>query len=200
MKKNKGVLTVEAALMIPIFVFSILFMTNFMKIVYVYDTVQTNIYNTAKFINAYTYIPEDATDATNEVLQRVQSIFTNVTNNKVDESDVDKSDNDENTNEATSLVLKFINLTLKNGFQSAKNGVINGVAQEMCKKLLEDEIGDGKRKWLGINKEFDFSGTEFHDNEIKLVVKYTVKVKAPFINIDRDINLRNQVVISKLGN
>ena len=199
MKKNKGVLTIEAALMIPIFVFSILFMTNFMKIVYVYDTVQTNIYNTAKFVNSYTYIPDDAKGAINETLQRVQSIFTSVTNNEVDEEDDDATTSDVDSDATTSTVLKFINHALNKGFQSSKDGVINGIAQDMCQKLLKYEINAQKRHWLGINEEFDFSDTQFTSDEIKVVVQYTVKLKAPFINIDRDINLKNQVAIKKLG-
>lgn len=199
MKKNKGILTVEAALMIPIFVFSILFMTNFMKIVYIYDTVQTNIYNTAKFINAYTYIPDDMKEAGNKTLERVQSIFTRVTNNKVGSDSNETTQVGSENNETTELVLKFIKQALNKGFEASKDGVINGIAQKMCQKILEDEIGAEKRNWLGINKDFDFSGTEFTNDEIKIVVQYIVKVKAPFINIDRDINLKNQVVISKLG-
>ena len=42
MKKDKGVLTLEAALMVPIFVFIIFFILQFTRIVYIYDTVQTN--------------------------------------------------------------------------------------------------------------------------------------------------------------
>lgn len=44
MRKRKGVLTLEAALVVPIFVFLIFFMTQLMKVVYIYDTVQANIY------------------------------------------------------------------------------------------------------------------------------------------------------------
>ena len=58
MRKRKGVLTLEAALVVPIFVFLIFFMTQLMKVVYIYDTVQANIYNTARFVNGYTYLAE----------------------------------------------------------------------------------------------------------------------------------------------
>ena len=58
MRKRKGVLTLEAALVVPIFVFLIFFMTQLMKVVYIYDNVQANIYNTARFVNGYTYLAE----------------------------------------------------------------------------------------------------------------------------------------------
>ena len=56
MEKRKGVLTLEAALVVPIFIFSIYFMMELISIISIYDSIQTNIYNTAKYINGYTYL------------------------------------------------------------------------------------------------------------------------------------------------
>ena len=89
MKKCKGVLTVEAALIVPLFIFAIIFIAQFMKVVYVYDTVQTDLYNTAKFINGYTYLADitgennkldNGTDLS-KVVTNVQKIFSKAVNN-----------------------------------------------------------------------------------------------------------------------
>ena len=53
MEKHKGSLSIEAALVIPIFVFFVLTLTNFAKMIMVYDSVQSSINNTAKQMMAH---------------------------------------------------------------------------------------------------------------------------------------------------
>ncbi|WP_294353509.1 TadE family protein [uncultured Clostridium sp.] len=55
MEKNKGSLSIEAALVIPIFVFFVLTLTNFAKMIMVYDSVQSSINNTAKQISSQSF-------------------------------------------------------------------------------------------------------------------------------------------------
>lgn len=180
MKRKKGVLTVEAALMVPLFIFAILFMTQFMKVVYVYDTVQTNIYNTAKFANAYSSLNGKVEEAVSGKITEIQEIFTNITGDVIGE-------------EGSNEVSEFIGEVLNNGFESAGNKL----GGAMCLAILKSEF-NGKEEWLGMS-DFDTKGTVFKEKEIKLVVNYKVRVQAPFINIDKQIPLTNQVVIKNLG-
>ena len=180
MKQNKGVLTVEAALMVPLFIFAILFMTQFMKVVYVYDTVQTNIYNTAKFANAYSSLNGKIESVAYNKIREIQEIFTSVTGDVIGE-------------DGSNEVSEFIGEVLSNGFEAAGNAV----GGKMCLAVLKSEF-NGKEKWLGMS-DFDTKGTIFKEKEIKLVVNYKVRVQAPFINIDKQIPLTNQVVIKNLG-
>lgn len=173
MKKNKGVLTVEAALMVPLFVFAILFMTQFMKVVYVYDTVQTNIHNTAKFVNSFSYLQYKSKDVKTSVIQDVQSIFTNITG---------ASSSDDVNSFITSVI----------------DGTTDIAISTMCKSVLDDEINSEKRKWLGIKTDFDFRGSKFSESQTIIQVAYTVNISSPFINIDKDIPLVNKVIIGEL--
>lgn len=172
MKKNKGVLTVEAALMVPLFVFAILFMTQFMKVVYVYDTVQTNIHNTAKFVNSFSYLQERSKDVEQAIVEEVQSIFSSITG---------VSSSSEVNNFITSII----------------NGTKDVAISTMCKSVLDDEISSSKRKWLGIKTDFNFSGSTFSESKTIVQVAYTVNISSPFINIDKDIPLVNKVIIGE---
>ena len=55
MENNKGSLSIEGALVIPIFVFFVLTLTNFAKMIMVYDSVQSSINNTAKQISSQSF-------------------------------------------------------------------------------------------------------------------------------------------------
>ena len=122
MKERKGVLTLEAALVVPIFVFLIFFMTQLMRVVYIYDTVQTNIYNTARFINGYTYLAQ-ATGLTtlndeytfDVLLQEVQGIFDNGRVPNEDELD--------------GLVDSLLKTILSNGSSPGISAIVSKIAE-----------------------------------------------------------------------
>lgn len=56
MRNNKGSLTVEAAISLPIFLFVILSISFLIKIAYVHEVIQHAIYETANEISSYSYI------------------------------------------------------------------------------------------------------------------------------------------------
>lgn len=184
MKKNKGVLTLEAALVVPLFVFFIMFIGQFMKVVSVYDSVQTNIYNTAKFVNGYTYLAEatklnnfvDSASPINtkELLNSVQGIFSKETT-------------------ADAEIDKLVNSLLSEGAKALSSEVMIGI----CNNNLKGEFNENKMKRYGIDN-FNFNGTKLtlgKGGEIRVAVEYNIKVGVPFFNLNKAINLKNQVVL-----
>lgn len=72
MKKLKGSLTVEASLVLPIFIMAILSITYFIKIIYIQESVQNAINETANEMSTYAYILEKA-----NLLDTQQQIYKN---------------------------------------------------------------------------------------------------------------------------
>ncbi|WP_308780775.1 pilus assembly protein [uncultured Clostridium sp.] len=188
MRKDKGVLTIEAALMIPMFVFAILFIIQFMKVVYIYDSVQSNIYNTAKFINGYTYIYEELkkieqTQET-EKLRKIEDLLVQIANPLDDEK-----------------IKEFIEELLeeaKSEVRNAAGSVVNAIFSEIVDKNLKDEFGDGADIYLGSVSDFesDESKLTFGENgEVLVRVKYKITFEVPFFNIKKDVEFANQVKI-----
>lgn len=194
MKKNKGVLTLEAALVVPIFMFFIMFMWQFMKVVHLYDTVQANIFNTAKFINGYTYlldatgIAESSGVSLDTIVEDIQEIF--------------KPSNLDSKDEKINKLIDDILLGAKDG---AIATVLNGSIKSIATDNLIDELDPNRTgnyiKNYGISSEFDFSDSKFSvDNgdeygKLTIIVKYNVKFEIPIINIEKEIQLENRVVI-----
>lgn len=193
MRKRKGVLTLEAALVVPIFVFLIFFMTQLMKVVYIYDTVQANIYNTARFVNGYTYLAE-ATGLTgysddhnfDNLLQEVQGIFSS---NEMPSRDT-----------VDGLVNELLHTILSESARGGINMVVGNIAKNNLKDDFESRFGSGYVSNLGIvSGEFDFSNSEVtvgSDGKVKLVVDYSIRVAIPIVNVKKDLKLTNKVVIS----
>lgn len=188
MRKDKGVLTIEAALMIPMFVFAILFIIQFMKVVYIYDSVQSNIYNTAKFINGYTYIYEELkkieqTQET-EKLRKIEDLLVQIANPLDDEK-----------------IKEFIEELLEEAKSEVRNAagtVVNAIFSEIVDKNLKDEFGDGADIYLGSVSDFesDESKLTFGENgEVLVRVKYKITFEVPFFNIKKDVEFANQVKI-----
>ncbi len=184
MKRNKGVLTVEAALMVPLFVFAIVFISQFMKIVYVYDTVQTNVYNTAKFINGYSYIAKGVDEKVQEKVTEVQGIFTDTTGVKVPE-----------------IVDTFMRNIASKGVSAIETGIVTKIAKFFLEEELQSVTGkESYQESLGIIGDFDFSESKASSGETKIVVKYRLRVSVPFFNIYEDgIEMKNQVYIKNLA-
>ena len=192
MRKDKGVLTIEAALMIPMFVFAILFIIQFMKVVYIYDSVQSNIYNTAKFINGYTYIYEELkkieqTQET-EKLRKIEDLLVQIANPL----------DDEKIKEFIEELLEEAKSEVRNAAGTAAGTAVNAIFSEIVDKNLKDEFGDGADIYLGSVSGFesDKSKLTFGENgEVLVRVKYKITFEVPFFNIKKDVEFANQVKI-----
>lgn len=193
MRKRKGVLTLEAALVVPIFVFLIFFMTQLMKVVYIYDSVQTNIYNTARFVNGYTYLAQatglvDYSDKHNfdNLLKEVQGIFSS---NEIPSGET-----------IDGLVTELLDTVLSTAAQGAIEGVVSKIAKNNLAEDFESRFGSNYAERLGIvSGDFDFSDssiTTTSDGKIELVVNYSIRVAIPIVNAKKDLKLTNKVVIS----
>ncbi|WP_294363662.1 TadE family protein [uncultured Clostridium sp.] len=188
MRKDKGVLTIEAALMIPMFVFAILFIIQFMKVVYIYDSVQSNIYNTAKFINGYTYIYEELKkiEQTEESqkLRKIEDLLVQIANPLEDEK-------------IEEFILQLLE-EAENSVHDAASTAVNAIFSEIVDKNLKDEFGDGADIYLGSVSDFesDESKLTFGENgEVLVRVKYKITFEVPFFNIKKDVEFANQVKI-----
>ena len=193
MRKRKGVLTLEAALVVPIFVFLIFFMTQLMKVVYIYDSDQTNIYNTARFVNGYTYLAQatglvDYSDKHNfdNLLKEVQGIFSS---NEIPSGET-----------IDGLVTELLDTVLSTAAQGAIEGVVSKIAKNNLAEDFESRFGSNYAERLGIvSGDFDFSDssiTTTSDGKIELVVNYSIRVAIPIVNAKKDLKLTNKVVIS----
>lgn len=90
MKNNKGSLSIEAALVIPILVFFMLTITNFVKMIMVYDSIQTSINNTAKQISSQSFylsttglsdvVTKLTNDDSNEAAKSTVGLIKEITN------------------------------------------------------------------------------------------------------------------------
>lgn len=201
MKKSKGVITIEAALVVPIFVFAVLFMAQFLKIVYIYDTIQTNVYNTAKFINGYTYIADvtkeneyvDKDQDLSKTITKVQEIFTDA----VAHGSVNGLGG-----QLKSTVENFIKSMLASEVQEVSNKIIPEISEKLLDNDLKAAKGSGYKKSLGITSGFDFSKSSITlgaKGEVKLIVEYEVKVEVPLLTTPKTMKLRNQVVIKNFA-
>ncbi|MCI6692955.1 TadE/TadG family type IV pilus assembly protein [Clostridium sp. SGI.024] len=188
MRKDKGVLTIEAALMIPMFVFAILFIIQFMKVVYIYDSVQSNIYNTAKFINGYTYIYEELKkiEQTEESqkLRKIEDLLVQIVNPLEDEK-------------IEEFILQLLE-EAENSVHDAASTAVNAIFSEIVDKNLKDEFGDGADIYLGSVSDFESDKSKLtfgEDGEVLVRVKYKITFEVPFFNIKKDVEFANQVKI-----
>lgn len=193
MKKHKGILTLEAALMIPIFVFAILFICEFMKLSLIYDTVQTNIYSTAKFVNGYTYAERAISEL--NVVQKAGE-----TTEKADEliAEVMEVYNDLFNKDAEFSISDFIKESIKKG----ENKAFVAIVEKSLEDELKSSFGSNYTKKLSLSSDFDCSSSEItfgEDGQVKIIVEYSVKLGMPIFNINKDIKFRNQVVIKNFS-
>lgn len=212
MKKDKGVLTLEAALMVPIFVFIIFFILQFIRIVYIYDTVQTNLYNTAKFINGYSYLAQatglnDFKDEANanltsdELLNRVNNIFDAITEDPTKPpQDIVESGLSALETEINGLVDDLIKKAISGTTEGAVDLIVSQIAEKSLQSDFIATIGPNYKKKLMLDSEFKINNSESEislgsDGKIKLVVEYEVDTNVPFFKLDKPLKLKNQVVI-----
>ena len=57
-EEKKGVIAIEAALVLPLFVFLLLALTNYIRLMIVYDNVNSGINSSVKIMSKYSYLAE----------------------------------------------------------------------------------------------------------------------------------------------
>lgn len=154
MEKNKGSLSIEAALVIPIFVFFVLTITNFAKMIMVYDAVQSSINNTARQISSQSfYLSSTGLDAvlaklTNSdashnaettvgLIKDITSMFSSDNSNLPEVGQSNSSDfynyfkgiREDFPKYATSSLFAMFDLFSGNSVQSAMNNYVQGLAK-----------------------------------------------------------------------
>lgn len=167
MKKKKGSLSIEAALVIPIFVFFVLTITNFAKMIMVYDLVQTSINNTAQRISSQSfYLSATGLDSVLEKLtandasqnaqttvglvKEITNMFTSANNNLPALEDYNNEEvrsdyytyfknlRNDAPRYATYSLFAIFDLFSGNAVQSAMNNYVQGVAKN---NLIMDITG-----------------------------------------------------------
>lgn len=154
MDKNKGSLSIEAALVIPIFVFFALTITNFAKMIMVYDAVQSSINNTARQISSQSfYLSSTGLDAvlakltandgsqnaetTVSLIKDISNMFSSDNSNLPQVGQSNNSDfynyfkgmRDDLPKYATSSLFAIFDLFAGNSVQNSMNDYVQGLAK-----------------------------------------------------------------------
>lgn len=169
MRKRRGVLTIEAALIIPIITIAVYTMINLMNIIWVYDSVQTSINNTANIVATNSYVVSNTglssivtSNTTNEQLEetlgpKVMSMINGIFSGETTSQDIEDlitslRDPDTYLNEIRALRNKTDNyyleylMAINNMFISIalKNGVngydVDSILETTLKVISEESL------------------------------------------------------------
>jgi hypothetical protein len=206
--KNKGSITLETAISLPVFISVILSVSLLMKITYTYEIIQNAISHTANEISSYSYLYH---------LSGMEGIHNRL-HEKIDEI-IGKISTDENPGSKIQDV-KIINFELPDELKSILYSIIKGVYDDsvnqlfipitkMCirKYLTTDEIKDPdeRLKMLDIEGGFtglDFSMSEFFEDDndtISIVVRYKINIPVPIKILPRFTVIQKATVRGWLG-
>lgn len=120
-KYRKGSLTAEAALVLPIFLFCVLFFISFFEVLYIQETVQYALSETAKELSRYSYIYDDIINSKEDEVEKYKIKFEDKINKFV-------------TGEiCRSVFLKYISL------KEMKNSCIEGGISLINSELINDK-------------------------------------------------------------
>lgn len=173
MRKLKGSLTVEAALVLPIFVFAIISIIYFIKIVYIQESIQYAITETANEIATYAYILDNG-----EIIDAQQDIHNAI--------------GKESLNSIAAVGLGYLN-----------NAIGIGIVNNMMDKHISKEdyqhwhIVGGKS-----GMDYSKSSFMLENEDIEIIVSYKLKIPlpVPVSNIEEIPMLQRVVVRTWTGN
>ncbi len=205
--REKGSVTVEAALAFPLFICLIVFVVFIVKVVYVHEMIQHAIDETANRLADLGYVfyvsgMEEINDSIRDGMESRSELFRRHSEDimdalekldnieKMDES-VDKiSDVIEEVSEDPEEELKsIVFLVGKEAFEDIKTQLILPMVKQYIKKYLDvEETGDINAKLLGLNVKKGFDGLDFSksgffrdkNNDIDIVVEYSMSLPLPF--------------------
>lgn len=180
--KQNGYLTVEAALVLPIFICAILTIGFMTKLVYTHEIVQHAINEAANEMSASSYIYytsgiydiddtisnelEDKKQQSEEHIKNIATLYKEL-NSSISEIESDAKDE----------MMGLASLIAKTGYDKSKTVVGNVLISHYMKK---HGLNDKRLKRLNIEELDLSSSTYFNNNEdIDVIVKYNMNIPLP---------------------
>jgi len=203
---QRGSVTVEAAIALPVFICLIVSVVFIVKVVYVHEMIQHAIDETANQIADLGYIfyvsgageihdsIRDGIDSKAEIFRRHSTDIINALNDLENIEEIDQAvetieDVMEEVSENPLEELKSIAFHIASGaFNDVKTQLIRPLVKQNIKKYLKvDEAADINTKLLGLNIENGFDGLNFNksnffkdrNNDIEIVVEYRMSLALP---------------------
>lgn len=173
LKVARGSLTVEAALVLPIFIYIIIAFVYFLQIIGIQENLQNAITETGFFTAKYAYVY----DYLNEYEQNNDS--QNDAQKENSEEDKDNSEKEEESEENT-----------KSKLESSIEAVIaKGIDSAYYKIKMQDYLDVNKINHSCIENGFDgvhtyLSSFMREDDAIDIILTYNIKLPLLFINLD----------------
>ena len=184
--RKKGVLTIEAAIVVPLSVFTVYFLLCFMNIIMVYDTVQSSINNTANIVGANSFVISesgiaDITGSTGgsdpsmgaEIIDSLNNIILgngNMSDLKnqlttFDANEVAKflsslrSEGDYFKNFMLNITNVFLNLAFSGQIDEKNlNATLSSATMGIAYECLLNDLGGGNPNIKTIDKKLDYLG------------------------------------------
>lgn len=196
MRTEKGSVTVEAALVLPMFICAVLSLAFFIKLVYIHELIQHAITQTADELASTSYIYyvtgvqgvhdelrdgiKDKAEASREHISVVFNFLSDLQGNQGDLPEIPDNPLEE---------LKGLACILAEGvFDDGKTELCIPLVKLYMKKYLTGESKDADLRIRRLNiaggmQGLDFSESNFFEddnNDIDIVVRYEVQIPVPF--------------------
>ncbi len=201
LKTKNGSLTLETAVALPAYIFVILGMIFFMRVIYIHGTMQHALNETANIFSNSSYLYtvtlkgndekienylDDGGNKFEEHLNTVVNAVSSITN-AVDAKSNNQSGNVENMiNEVAenpkSEVLSVVSLIAKGAYANAKSNLFKPILTLFVGNYLKGENQSGDQKLRGLNVVDGIKGLDFSESKlladrknIEIVVRYKIK-------------------------
>ena len=158
-KKLRGSLTLEASLVLPVFLFCIIAFIYFLQVIIIHDNLQEAITNIGLEAAKYGYVYEDFSDSNSD---NQSNQDTSPSNNKNTEGTVD------------GLVLKMVARSIDSAF--FKYGLHDYIDTKVLNKSCVKDGFSGINTYLSSYME--------KDNEVDIVLNYQIEIPLIFIKVD----------------
>lgn len=161
MKKENGILTLEATISLTAFMMFILFFLNFAKVYQAQNIVAYGAYETARKISLETYTAEAIASSD------IGALISEVLELKLGTTELDGGD-----------IFLLTNGSIQERAKSSFVTAVSAESESLANKYLQDA---GIRNGIS---GLDFTGTALHSNDILIVISYKVDLVFPFMGID----------------
>jgi hypothetical protein len=189
LKVARGSLTIEAALVLPIFIYIIIAFVYFLQIIGVQENLQNAITETGFFTAKYAYVY----DYISEYEQEEESQDENTEDNKNTKDSKNINDNkntEENKNDLNKEKEEKSEENTKSKLESSMEAIIaKGIDSTYYKLKMQDYLDVNKINHSCIDNGFDGVHTYLssflrEDDAIDIILTYNIKLPLLFINID----------------
>jgi hypothetical protein len=154
MKKLKGSLTVEAAMVLPIFLMSILSIIYIIKIIYIHENVQYSLSETANEMSTYAYVLEKS-----KILPTQQQIYSNAIKENDEQNIINNSyalyEIIENASSYTSVNTSYEDIVFEDISNTSNLNVFINSYTNTIKEIKNKIINNTEIAFASLNKIMD---------------------------------------------